>query len=239
MSVAALITCFNKKDTIISVVEACIQCSDIDLIHIYDDSSTDGSEELLKSLTLSSKVQIFFAKVNRGVSHARNYLFENTDADIYLLIDGDDVIIPHLKSMQIKEFKHNENLLISYSDYHRKFDKKSRHVIAGEFSTKRLEMCNFIPFSSMITRNKLFFKNIHYEDYLCWLDNFRGLSLRSVHYFKNPTYYYKSSGTRQSSNILRNIISNFSIKRIAKVSYMRIFIGTFVYIYNAVQKRII
>ena len=237
MKVAALISCYNKEEKIVEALSACLACNDIDIIHVYDDCSTDGSVNLLSKFAVFDKVIISVGEVNRGVSYVRNYLFENTEADIYVLLDGDDVIIPSVKSEQINEMKLNNRLVFSYSDYYRTQKNFIHMVRAGGFTYSRLEMYNFIPFSSVIVRKKLHFEKIHHEDYLCWLFDLKDVSDANVHHFAKPTFYYHTDNNSLSANVLTGFLATYVVKRRTKISHRKILAGTILYITQALRKR--
>lgn len=235
--VTALVTCFNKEKTIKQALKSYIKCENIDRIIIYDDKSTDNSTRILKKYSKLKKLEVIYGTKNLGVSRARNLLINFCNDDIMVFFDADDVIDPIIKKKQIDEFIRNENLLFSYSDYTRVTLNKQIKVTSGKFSYSRLQNYNFIPFSSVIVRKKLFFKNIHHEDYYCWLVNLRSMSVQNIHYFNKNTFYYDGRHGGLSVNKFKGFLGTIDVKYRSEVPFYRILSGTIGYIFQAIYKR--
>lgn len=65
-------------------------------IVIYDDGSTDGTEEMVKEFKKVSRFPIIFMRssVNKGVSNARNHLMNYSQSDYAMWQDSDDLADP-------------------------------------------------------------------------------------------------------------------------------------------------
>ena len=90
MKLSIIIPCFNERPTIIQLIEAVRQSPVISKqLVIVDDGSTDGSRELLSSLTQSSDLKILFHSQNMGKGAALRTGFAAADGDICIVQDAD------------------------------------------------------------------------------------------------------------------------------------------------------
>ena len=239
MRVVALITCFNKEQTIEDVICKAKACKEIDNIIVYDDASTDGSVIILKRLAALQNVSVLFGRENIGVSLARNLLMTHTNInDIVVFCDGDDKFIPEIKDRQIKIMKENQDFVFSYSDYVRSHGSRTQAILAGPYKYGRLRLSNFIPFSSVVVRLKLNFSEIHHEDYLCWLQTLKNIDGNRVYYHSETTFIYSDNGNGISSNLWKGFVATIRIKRKVKISYLNIATSTFFYMLHTIKKRI-
>ena len=90
MKLSIIIPCFNERPTIMQLIEAVRQSPVISKqLVIVDDGSTDGSRELLASLTQSSDLKILFHSQNMGKGAALRTGFAAADGDICIVQDAD------------------------------------------------------------------------------------------------------------------------------------------------------
>lgn len=85
--IAVLIPCYNEEKTIKKVIEDFLSLDYIDKIYICDNNSTDSSAKIIKSFA-NPKVNYLFEK-HQGKGYALKKMFQETDADCYVLIDAD------------------------------------------------------------------------------------------------------------------------------------------------------
>ena len=85
MKTAVLIPCLNEVATIEKVINQFKACLDDATIYVYDNGSTDGTAE--KAENAGAKVKREFSL---GKGNVVRRMFAEIDADVYLLIDGDD-----------------------------------------------------------------------------------------------------------------------------------------------------
>ncbi|XPF96129.1 glycosyltransferase family 2 protein [Colwellia sp. RE-S-Sl-9] len=101
---SAVIPLFNKSQYIKRAIESILnQNHPVDEIIIVDDGSTDNSVEIVNSIK-SNKLKIISQK-NQGVSSARNNGIKNASNEYVLLIDADDIWLPHFTTEIIKLIK--------------------------------------------------------------------------------------------------------------------------------------
>ena len=85
MKTAVLIPCLNEVSTIEKVINQFKVCLEDATIYVYDNGSTDGTAE--KAENAGAKVKREFSL---GKGNVVRRMFAEIDADVYLLIDGDD-----------------------------------------------------------------------------------------------------------------------------------------------------
>lgn len=83
--IAVLIPCYNESATVAKVVtdyRAALPEADI---YVYDNNSTDGTDEIARSAGAIVKYEY-----RQGKGNVIRTMFRDIDADCYLMIDGDD-----------------------------------------------------------------------------------------------------------------------------------------------------
>ena len=96
MSVAYLVTCYNKSQYIADVLAAIIaerRSTDGDII-VIDDGSDDGSFDIIVARSRNQENFRILRQDNAGVVSATNSLFSRCSQPTFRLIDADDIISP-------------------------------------------------------------------------------------------------------------------------------------------------
>ncbi|MBQ6297792.1 MAG: glycosyltransferase [Selenomonadaceae bacterium] len=83
--IAVLIPCYNESQTIGKVVRDYRQALPEATIYVYDNNSTDGTDEIAR--TAGAIVRYEY---RQGKGNVIRTMFRDIDADCYLMIDGDD-----------------------------------------------------------------------------------------------------------------------------------------------------
>lgn len=83
--IAVLIPCYNESMTIKKVVEDYKSALPEADIYVYDNNSTDGTDEIAKAAGAIVKYEY-----RQGKGNVIRSMFRDIDADCYLMIDGDD-----------------------------------------------------------------------------------------------------------------------------------------------------
>lgn len=86
--VAVLIPCYNEAQTIAKVVKDFHRALPKAKIYVYDNNSTDGTARKAKSV--GGKYLIVKKEPKQGKGNVVRTMFREIDADVYLLVDGDD-----------------------------------------------------------------------------------------------------------------------------------------------------
>lgn len=100
-AIAVLVPCLNEAATITRVVNRAKEAIPEAKIYVYDNGSTDGTAEAARSAGA-----IVRTEPRRGKGNVARRMFANIEADIYILIDGDDTYdvsaIPKMIEMLIE-----------------------------------------------------------------------------------------------------------------------------------------
>lgn len=83
--VAVLIPCLNEESTVAKVVNDFRTALPAAAIYVYDNNSTDATAERAQRAGAIVRLE-----AQRGKGHVVRRMFADIDADIYLLVDGDD-----------------------------------------------------------------------------------------------------------------------------------------------------
>lgn len=77
-------------------------------IIVSDDSSTDGTQELLKLISSkNNKIQLYLQKVNLGITKNYNFIASKASGKYLALFAGDDVMFPEKITEQVKLLEDN------------------------------------------------------------------------------------------------------------------------------------
>ena len=83
--IAVLIPCYNESKTIEKVVKDFKKALPDADIYVYDNNSTDGTDEIAKKAGAIVRYEY-----RQGKGNVIRTMFREIDADCYLMIDGDD-----------------------------------------------------------------------------------------------------------------------------------------------------
>ena len=83
--IAVLIPCYNESKTIAKVVSDYKQALPEAEIYVYDNNSTDGTDEIARRAGANVRYE-----PRQGKGNVIRSMFRDIDADCYLMIDGDD-----------------------------------------------------------------------------------------------------------------------------------------------------
>ena len=83
--IAVLIPCYNESQTIEKVVREYREALPEADVYVYDNNSTDGTDEI--ALRAGAIVRYEY---RQGKGNVVRSMFRDIDADCYLMIDGDD-----------------------------------------------------------------------------------------------------------------------------------------------------
>ena len=84
-AIAILVPCHNEELTITAVVKDFKKALPHAVIYVYDNSSTDNTAEVAKKAGA-----IIYQEKNIGKGNVIRRMFSDIEADIYIMVDGDD-----------------------------------------------------------------------------------------------------------------------------------------------------
>ncbi|HYB74922.1 MAG TPA: glycosyltransferase, partial [Candidatus Sulfotelmatobacter sp.] len=92
--VAVLIPCFNEEQTVGKVIQDFRASLPGAAIYVFDNASTDGTAAAARA----AGADVFHEK-KRGKGNVVLTMFEQVDADYYIIVDGDDTYADRAKDL--------------------------------------------------------------------------------------------------------------------------------------------
>lgn len=102
--IAVLIPCYNESVTIKKVIEDYKKVLPEATIYVYDNNSTDGTDQIAREVGAIVKYEY-----RQGKGNVIRSMFRDIDADCYLMIDGDDTY-PAENAREMTELVLNKGL---------------------------------------------------------------------------------------------------------------------------------
>ena len=102
--IAVLIPCYNESKTIEKVIKDYKKALPEAYIYVYDNNSTDGTDEIARNAGAIVKYE-----TKQGKGNVIRSMFREIEADCYLMIDGDDTY-PAEDAKRMCDYVLNENV---------------------------------------------------------------------------------------------------------------------------------
>jgi glycosyltransferase involved in cell wall biosynthesis len=110
LRIAVLIPCKNEENTIGTVIREMKNALPKATVYVYDNNSTDRTAEA----AVSAGAVVGHESLD-GKGHVVNRMFADIDADVYILIDGDDTYDTGSVAKLIETLVHGSNDMVSAS----------------------------------------------------------------------------------------------------------------------------
>ena len=185
---------------ILSVINQIVKPSEI---IIYDDYSTDNSQDIINCFKRVPEIKIILSKINRGTCGAKDYFVRKAKTNWVFTIDADDTIqedyIKELINIDI-----DSKTAIIYTDLILKGDWNG-YKVYNEFDAELLDKKNYIHGGSLFRRD-IYLKtegylntpNDIYEDWHLWK---RIVKLGYIgKYINKPLYNYYRHNNKPHRN---------------------------------------
>ena len=105
--IAVLIPCYNESQTITKVVTDFRKTLPEAVIYVYDNNSTDGTDELARKAGAVVRYEY-----QQGKGNVVRRMFQEVEADCYIMVDGDDTYpAVHAREMADKVLQRNADML--------------------------------------------------------------------------------------------------------------------------------
>lgn len=102
--IAVLVPCYNESKTIKRVIEDYKKALPEADIYVYDNNSTDGTDEIAKNAGAIVRYE-----TRQGKGNVIRTMFREIDADCYLMVDGDDTY-PAENAKEMCDYVINNNV---------------------------------------------------------------------------------------------------------------------------------
>lgn len=150
----AVIT-YNQQDFLEDCVESCLQQSYRDVaITIFDDASTDGTEEICRDLVEQwPGIRYVRNAENLGVARNARKAFLETDAPYFNLMLGDDRILPNFLAETVRGLDDNPDCVFAYGLAHRIVGDtlcSGMHTFLPLLPTGYHDLLNYLCFTNWI-----------------------------------------------------------------------------------------
>ena len=106
--IAVLIPCYNESQTITKVVTDFRKTLPEAVIYVYDNNSTDGTDELARKAGAVVRYEY-----QQGKGNVVRRMFQEVEADCDIMVDGDDTYpAVHAREMADKVLQHNADMVV-------------------------------------------------------------------------------------------------------------------------------
>jgi glycosyltransferase involved in cell wall biosynthesis len=152
MRVSVVIPCYNSARFLAETVDSVFEQALVDCeLLLIDDGSSDGTVDLIRSLTERAPIPTRGARqANAGVASARNTGFAMAQGEFVVPLDADDLLAPGFLAAALAEAERT-GVDIVYPD-RLEFGDVERLCVAGAFDLERLKRFNRLSYCALIRR---------------------------------------------------------------------------------------
>ena len=158
--ISVIIPCYNEKDTIEEIIDRICKLNDVKTeIIIIDDSSNDGTREILKNKIEKRVKKIIFNNVNNGKGFCIKTGLDHATGDIILIQDADLEYNPKEYNKLTKPIYDNNADVVYGSRFIGGDEKRILffwHTVANKFLTLLSNMFTNLNLTDMETCYKVF-----------------------------------------------------------------------------------
>lgn len=152
--VAVLIPCYNESKTIKKVVEDFKRVLPDAAIYVYDNNSTDGTDQIAREAGAIVRYEY-----KQGKGNVIRRMFRDIDAECYVMIDGDDTYPAEAAPEMIqKVFEHNADMVVGdrlSSTYYTE-NKRPFHNFGNSLVRKSINLLFDTDIKDMMTGYRAF-----------------------------------------------------------------------------------
>ena len=246
--VSIITPCYNSEkyisDSINSVLNQDYQNWEMIIV---DDASTDGSLDIIKSLSQKdNRIKIIELSSNRGAGYCRNCAIKESIGQYHAFLDSDDLWYKNKLSEQISFMKNND-IIFSYSAYDfiddsGKYLKKSPFFSKSKVSYDDLLKTNHIGCLTVIydftkiSNKKFYMSEIRArQDLSHWLNILKIIDF--AYGLNKKLASYRITKKSISSNKLKAIYYQWKLYRnVEKFSFSRSIYLLIIYLYFGIIK---
>ncbi len=121
--IAVLIPCYNESKTIKKVVTDFKTVLPEAVIYVYDNNSTDGTDEVAKAAGAVVRYEY-----KQGKGNVIRSMFRDIDAECYIMTDGDDTYPAEYAPEMAQKVLEKKWIWLSVTDFHLHIMKKTKDL---------------------------------------------------------------------------------------------------------------
>lgn len=152
--IAVLIPCYNESRTIQKVVEDFKRALPEAVIYVYDNNSTDGTDEIARKAGAVVRYEY-----KQGKGNVIRRMFRDIDAECYIMTDGDDTYPAEAASEMIHPvFEQNADMVVGdrLSSTYFTENKRAFHNFGNSLVRKSINMLFDADIKDMMTGYRAF-----------------------------------------------------------------------------------
>lgn len=152
--IAVLIPCYNESRTIQKVVEDFKRVLPEAVIYVYDNNSTDGTDEIAKKAGAIVRYEY-----KQGKGNVIRRMFRDIDAECYVMIDGDDTYpVEAAPEMIARVFEHSADMVVGdrLSSTYFTENKRAFHNFGNSLVRKSINLLFDANIKDMMTGYRAF-----------------------------------------------------------------------------------
>lgn len=152
--IAVLIPCYNESRTIQKVVEDFKRVLPEAIVYVYDNNSTDGTDEIAKKAGAIVRYEY-----KQGKGNVIRRMFRDIDAECYVMIDGDDTYpVEAAPEMIARVFEHNADMVVGdrLSSTYFTENKRAFHNFGNSLVRKSINLLFDANIKDMMTGYRAF-----------------------------------------------------------------------------------
>ena len=152
--IAVLIPCYNESRTIEKVVEDFKRVLPEAVVYVYDNNSTDGTDEIARKAGAIVRYEY-----KQGKGNVIRRMFRDIDAECYIIIDGDDTYpVEAAPEMIAPVFERNADMVVGdrLSSTYFTENKRAFHNFGNSLVRKSINMLFDADIKDMMTGYRAF-----------------------------------------------------------------------------------
>ena len=152
--IAVLIPCYNESRTIQKVVEDFKRVLPEAVVYVYDNNSTDGTDEIAKKAGAIVRYEY-----KQGKGNVIRRMFRDIDAECYIIIDGDDTYpVEAAPEMISRVFERNADMVVGdrLSSTYFTENKRAFHNFGNSLVRKSINILFDADIKDMMTGYRAF-----------------------------------------------------------------------------------
>ena len=152
--IAVLIPCYNESRTIQKVVEDFKRILPEAVVYVYDNNSTDGTDEIARRAGAIVRYEY-----KQGKGNVIRRMFRDIDAECYIIIDGDDTYpVEAAPQMIARVFERNADMVVGdrLSSTYFTENKRAFHNFGNSLVRKSINVLFDADIKDMMTGYRAF-----------------------------------------------------------------------------------